>query len=320
MESTTWHYPPDFMSLMIDAIPNLVRSKRDLIAFFRGAGVSNTILSPLHAAITANADSIRKAEITARILYAVNDQQDDTGLRVRREIVKRVTEFSAFETCYDNVRLEARGAVQRVREFVFVKDTMTKLAEEARRHSEEAAATARAKRQAIAEHRARRDEILRDLSSQFSASSGSTRGKALEQILNKLFRLDNISVRESFTLRSAAGNGIIEQIDGVIEYDGFHYLVEMKWLQEPIGVPDLSQHMVRVFSRGQSRGLFIAHPGYTSTGIELVRENLRQAPFVLADLHEIVRILDASVSVADWLKPKIDAALVDRNPFVKFGP
>ena len=50
MEST-YHYPPDLFNLLIETIPQLCPRKRDLITFFRGAGVSSALLSDVHSAI-----------------------------------------------------------------------------------------------------------------------------------------------------------------------------------------------------------------------------------------------------------------------------
>ena len=62
-------------------------------------------------------------------------------------------------------------------------------------------------------------------------SNGSTtpqkRGILFEQSMNKLFKLEDILVRESFR-RNEGG----EQIDGSFELDGWYYLVECKWQSE----------------------------------------------------------------------------------------
>jgi len=76
--------------------------------------------------------------------------------------------------------------------------------------------------------------------------------------------------------------------------------------------------MIRVFSRAQSRGIFIVYPGYTSTAIERVREHLGRAPFVLCELEEVVHVLDTHTSIPDWLRPKVSAAIAELNPFKKF--
>jgi hypothetical protein len=40
IEHDTYRYPPELFSLLVDTIPLLCRSKRDLLLFFRGAGMS----------------------------------------------------------------------------------------------------------------------------------------------------------------------------------------------------------------------------------------------------------------------------------------
>ncbi len=82
----------------------------------------------------------------------------------------------------------------------------------------------------------------------------------------------DILVREAFTIKGHCGEGVIEQIDGLIELDGHLYLVEMKWWNAPIGVGDIAPHLVRVFSRGgQARGLFISYTDFTEPAITQCR-------------------------------------------------
>ena len=48
-----WHYPPELVSLLIDAVPRLVKGKMDQLNVFRGAGVAERYCGApeLHAAI-----------------------------------------------------------------------------------------------------------------------------------------------------------------------------------------------------------------------------------------------------------------------------
>jgi restriction system protein len=140
------------------------------------------------------------------------------------------------------------------------------------------------------------------------------RGKALEGVLNRLFSAFNVLVREGFTLR-IDGAGVVEQVDGVIEFDGHIYLVEMKWWDTPLGVGEVSQHLVRLFGRHEVRGLFIAANGYTAPAIEQCRGTLSQRVIVLMTLEEIVRMLEEDRSLLTMLSRKVQAAIIDRNPF-----
>ena len=318
MESTTWHYPPDFMAMMVDTIPLLVRSKADLLAFFRGAGVPDDVLSPVRARLAADRDGVKMFDIARHVLYGVNEMGGDVGLQVRREIVKRVTQFTAFDKCYENNAMKARGGVKQISDFVRDRDTVTRLHDELERERSKAMAAATRKVEEQAQKRRNREAIARDLNALFASTNPQQRGKQLESVLNRLFRLDGVLVLEDFRRVAVSGNGVIEQIDGVIQFDGQTYLVEMKWWNERLGVADVSDHMIRVFSRAQSRGIYIVYPGYTSTAVDRVREQLGRAPFVLCELEEVVHVLDTQTSVPDWLRPKVSAAIAELNPFKKF--
>jgi restriction system protein len=88
----------------------------------------------------------------------------------------------------------------------------------------------------------------------------------------------------------------------------------MKWLKEPVGFGDVSQHMVRVFGRGYSRGIFISSSKYTKAAVEACRDGLRDAVFVLCELEEIVLLLEKQLSLTDLLDKKIDAVFSDKSP------
>lgn len=42
-----YHYPPDLMSLLIQTIPRICRSKEDVLLFFKGSGVSSSLTNDL---------------------------------------------------------------------------------------------------------------------------------------------------------------------------------------------------------------------------------------------------------------------------------
>lgn len=306
------------MERIVDTAPRLVKGKQALITFFEGAGVSEQILAPLRLIVRQNPDSIKKVEIARRIVREVN-AEGASALGARREIVKRIVEFTAFDQCYENDAMAARGGVAAIKELVNLKDNVTRTVDAAREQRERSMVEAEKRAAGIRRKRAERDAISSELSRLFTAADPVARGKSLEVLLNRLFATDGISVREPFRVVSTDGDGVLEQIDGVIELDGNLYLVEIKWWAAPLGVGDVSQHMIRVFQRGQSRGLFIVHPGYTAPAIESVKQSLQQAPFVLAVLEELVHVFRTETSVVEWLRGKITAAIADKDPFKKFS-
>ena len=314
----SFHYPPELLQLLVDAIPKLCKSKGDLLLFFQGAGLSQATLQPYERLLRADKKSFKKYHVARELLTKLNEQ-GESSLRVRRELLKRVTEFEDFSVCWDNDRAAARGLVAQIRDVVNVKDSFTRMRmekdEEKRGRLAEQDAAAKAKQ----ERSVKREVVKADLFSLFGEQDAHKRGKMLERVLNELFACYDVLVREAFTIKGKCGEGVIEQIDGLIELEGHLYLVEVKWWKSPIGVGEVSPHLVRVFSRGgQARGLFISYTDFTDAAISQCRDALAQgAVVVLATLQEIVSLLETGADLKDWIKAKSNAAIVDKQPYTR---
>lgn len=311
-----FHYPPELMGRLIETIPKLCRSKQDLLTFFQGAGVSQATMLPFQKLLKTDKASFNKYDVTRSVLTLLNEKGERT-LGERREILRRVVDFVDFGACWPNDQLAARGLVSHIQELVNVKDSVTRItldrdSERAKRMAEQDARAADQQ-----ERRNRRDRIKQDLFTLFGQEDAHKRGKQLEGVLDSLFQLDGLLVREPFTINGRCGEGIIEQIDGLVDLEGHLYLVEMKWWKDPIGTGDVSQHLVRVYQRaGQARGIFISHTEYTPAAVESCRQALAGgAVVVLCQLKEIVDLLERQGDVKEWLKAKVTAALADKNPY-----
>lgn len=99
-----------------------------------------SIYSEIEQQVTSAPASMTKFDIVRTILTTLNVRGEAT-LRERREMLKRVTEFEEFETCWDNDRLKAKGLVAEVRKLINVKDSFTRMQierdRERRKHQEE---------------------------------------------------------------------------------------------------------------------------------------------------------------------------------------
>lgn len=313
----SYHYPPEVLNLLVDIVPLLCRSKNDVLVFFRGAGVSESIMSDLARRVSADRENINKYEIARTLIQRINEK-GDSELRTRREVVKRVVEFEDFSTCWPNDQLKAKGLVGELRRVVNVKDSFTRMSNEREREKQERIKT---REKEIAKKRKRQEEIEK-IKADFYALFGlenepQKRGKHLEKVLNALFSSYGILVKEDFKRVDPDGAGIIEQIDGVVELAGHIYLVEMKWVKEPVGVEKLSQHLVRIYGRHDARGLFIASEGYADSAITQCREALSQKTISLISLHEVVLMLERQGDFVQFLNRKIQAATVDKNPYLE---
>ena len=195
-----------------------------------------------------------------------------------------------------------------------VKDSFTRMQQEKDAERKQRVEQQNAKLEAQEKQLKAISAIKNDLFGLFKETDAQKRGKSLEGVLNRLFAAAGILIKEAFTLRSDQ-NGVVEQIDGVVEVDNFLYLVEMKWWQEDLGPGEVAQHLVRVFYRGHARGIFISNSGYTPAAIESCREALQKSVVVLCKLEEIVFLLESEKTLKDFLKEKINAAIIYKNPF-----
>ena len=316
MLNVVYHYPPELLLLLVDAIPRLCRSKRDVLLFFKGAGVPSTHTSDIAGKLKTDRDSVNKFEIVRIVLERLNDAGDYL-LQQRREILKRVIEFENFSICWPQDQLEAKGLISEIRDVVNVKDSFTRMRqereEELRRHRQIKDKEIEAKRL----HVKTLEGIRNDLNSLFALQEPQARGKMLEDVLNRLFEWEGILLREAFTRVEKPGEGIIEQIDGAVEIEGHVYLVEMKWLKDAVGPGDVSQHLVRVFNRGGTRGIFISYSRYTPAAIQTCEESLSKAVIVLCDLQEIVMLMERGDSLREMLVGKINGAILDKKAMIR---
>jgi hypothetical protein len=92
----------------------------------------------------------------------------------------------------------------------------------------------------------------------------------------------------------------------------------MKWWNEALGVADVAPHLVRLYSRGDVRGLFISYTNFTPAALQACVDALHQRVVTLAKLQEVVEVVQAQGSLAVMLRMKATAAIVERRPYVPY--
>ena len=122
-----YHYPPELFSLLVDTIPLLARSKRDVLTFFRGAGMTPTMMVEVEDQLAADRDSLNKYDMARRLLTVLNEA-GDRGLIARRELLRRVVQYEDFTRCWEKDVLPAKGLVAEIQRVVRVKDSFTRMA------------------------------------------------------------------------------------------------------------------------------------------------------------------------------------------------
>lgn len=312
-----YHYPPDVFNLLVDTIPLLCKSKDDVLIFLRGAGVPQEDLATMTAKVRTDRNSVSKFAIVRDVLEKLN-KRGDTGLSARREVIKRVVEFEEFSMCWPTDVYKAKANVGDLARIVNAKDSFTRMNKQREAAQAEINSKARAELEAAAEKRRKIENVRDRLNALFGMDSEpQKRGKQLEGVLNDLFRAHGILVREDFKRQDPTGNIVVEQIDGVIEFEGHIYLVEMKWLKSPVGVDDLGAHMMRLFARADARGIFISNSDFTSSAIAECITHSTQKTMALCTLREIVMLLMNECDLAKFLRDKVRAAVIDKKPYVE---
>jgi restriction endonuclease Mrr len=282
--------------------------------FFRGAGVPTTLISDIEAQLKQDRQSVGKYDAARTILTRMNEG-GDAQLAARRELLKRVTEFEDFSRCYESDVMKAKGLVAEVRRIVNVKDSFTRMSQERDREVGARRVEQEQKTKAVRERRERVEKAKTNLFALFAETNPQRRGKALEAVLNDLFRAYDVLVAEDFRRKGGDGSGVVEQIDGVIEIDSQMFLVEMKWWADPLGPEEVSPHISRLMLRSGVSGIFISNSEYTTAAIGMCRDFLQQRVLVLCTLREIVDVLNRETDLVAMLRAKVRSAKLDRNPF-----
>ena len=269
----------------------------------------------LSARLSSAPREINKFQIVRTVLERLN-ANGEAALRERREILYRVVEFTNFDSCWPDDQLKAKGLVASIRDVVNQKDSFTRMnlahKQERRDRLAEIQRVSREKQERILNVERAKNEFYHLFGTSIAPQE---RGKKLESALNNLFLAYSILVQDAFLLVGHEGEGTVEQIDGVIELDTHLYFVEMKWYQAPVGRAQISEHLVRLMSRAEGRGIFISASNYTEPAIHVARDFLQHKILVMATLEEIVQVLEHRDELSDFLINKVQSALIHKNPY-----
>lgn len=310
-----YHYPPDLFDLVVQTIPLLNRSKKSVLTFFNGAGVEESLFKDISLKLASNPELISKYEICRIILERIN-QNSEKYLRQRREILKRITEFEAFSTCWESDQLKAKGLVSEIQKVINVKDSFTRMKQERENEQKIRQEEYKKRIKEIQKRKEQIDKIKNDLFSLFTETNAQKRGKLLESVLNGYFKVYEILVKEDFKRLGDPGEGIIEQVDGIVEIDNQIFLVEMKWKKDSIGSDDIFSHLGRIYHRANAHGIFISASGYSPSGINAAKEALvKNALLIMFDLEEFVKIIDGEIDFKNYLRDKIKSAIIEKEPY-----
>lgn len=270
-------------------------------------------LDPLEERLRTQRDAIKKREIAETLLHEMN-KAGDALLGVRRQLIKRIVEFDDFSSCYPDDQLAATGFVTRARELVRTKDERVRATQRRSSPFDRAAFGApQAAPMPRAPAPAEVAQLSRELCNLIDCDDRRSVASDFERWLTKVFRVYGIRTAGPFR-RVAEGSGVpIEQVDGAIEMDGKHFLVEAKFTRAKTDVDDLSRCINRVLLRSGAHGLCVSLAGFTEAAYELAEDFLSQRVMLLLDVAELALLLERGFDLKDLLQKKLDLAILTKD-------
>ena len=216
-------------------------------------------------------------------------------------------EFESFSSCWESDQFKAKGFVSEIQKIVNIKDSFTRMNIERENERKKRSNEQQNKINRILKNKENLKRIKKDLYPLFTMENKQKRGKLLENVLNSYFSHFEILIKEDFKIVSEGGDGIFEQIDGIIEQDNQIFLVEMKWLKDAVSVNDIYTHLGRIYHRTNAHGIYISASGYSPSAINAATEALQKnALLVLFDLEEFVKCIEDEKDFKSYLRDKIN--------------
>lgn len=139
--------------------------------------------------------------------------------------------------------------------------------------------------------------------------SPQPRGYAFEAFLKRAFDVFGLKTREPF-------RNIGEQIDGSFMLDDQIYLLEAKWVRDPVGVEILHAFHGKLDKAAWTRGILVSYNGFSQDGLAAFGPAKR---LVCVEGRDLYDAFEKQVPLADLLRAKVRRAAETGAPFVPFG-
>lgn len=133
------------------------------------------------------------------------------------------------------------------------------------------------------------------------------RGYEFEGFLKELFDSSKLQARSPFSL-------VGEQIDGSFQLGNETYLIEAKWVRDPIGAAELHTFQGKLDQKAAwARGVFISYGGFTQEGLHAFG---RGRKVISMSGEDIYKALGRRIPIAEVIERKVRAAAETGAAFV----
>ncbi|RZI60539.1 MAG: DUF3644 domain-containing protein [Pseudomonas sp.] len=125
------------------------------------------------------------------------------------------------------------------------------------------------------------------------------RGYEFEGFLKELFDSSKLQARSPFSL-------VGEQIDGSFQLGNETYLIEAKWVRDPIGASELHTFQGKLDQKAAwARGVFISYGGFTQEGLHAFG---RGRKVICMSGEDIYKALGRRIPIGEVIERKVRAA------------
>lgn len=133
------------------------------------------------------------------------------------------------------------------------------------------------------------------------------RGYEFEGFLKELFDSSKLQAHSPFSL-------VGEQIDGSFQLGNETYLIEAKWVRDPIGAAELHTFQGKLDQKAAwARGVFISYGGFTQEGLHAFG---RGRKVICMSGEDIYKALGQRIPIAEVIDRKVRAAAETGAAFV----
>jgi len=293
--------------VVIEAIATLINIKTTMINFLLvPAGVPVEIYKPLFTLkdpITG--EPLSKRKIAPLIIEGL--QNNPNKNKIMRSILRITANWTDFSLAHNE--FETRATVQKAQEVLKQVGEM-EINEQLQTDLIHQKEVMRHEQERLADFNKEADLILRMFDDLTFDEDHQRRGLLLQDLLNRLFLLHEITVFKSFT-RNQGG----EQIDGAFILESWHYLVECRWRDKPADIRQLDGLLGQVERSGkQTFGLFLAMNSWSENVVPLLKQNPNKS-IILMDGYDLRCILARTVDLRDIIHAKVAKLNLETEPF-----
>lgn len=298
----------DEQRVAVEIISTLVHIKSTLVELvLKPAGIPDELYRPLlYRRDDVTGRTISKRQFAALILEAVATHPN--GPAMLRALLEIGAGWSSWHLA--DKEMVARATVQKARELLgtlqLMEERETKQRELSRRDE-----LARMERERAAILTKQSELLLMMFDDLAKSDDPQRRGYLLQDLLNRVFDLYEITIVRPFTRNDGA-----EQIDGAFKLEGWHYLVECRWRTKLADIRELDGLTGQVGRSGkQTMGLFLSINGWSENVPPLLKQNPSKSVFLMEG-YDLRAVLSGQADLRDFLLAKLAKLNLETEPFL----